>query len=209
MMQKVIKYSTFVAIAALGLFVGACSSSSSSARSDNASPASSKSAPAPSSEYPILNSSIANAPLEQLDGTKIKASDRKGNILLLNLWATWCGPCRSEMPHLVEMHDKYRDAGFQVLGLDVGDGNGNPESVEDIKKFAAKMKLNYELFRISNETVAEFYKLNKFEGVPQTILVDRQGRLRGVFLGGGERVINTMKQTVDKVIAESPTPPGV
>jgi hypothetical protein len=68
------------------------------------------------------------------------------------------------------------------------------------------MKLNYELFRISNETVSEFYKLTKFEGVPQTILIDRQGRLRGVFLGGGERVINTMKQTVDKVVAESPTP---
>lgn len=158
--------------------------------------------PSQSSQFPPLASSIANAELEMLDGTKIKAADRKGKVILLNLWATWCGPCRSEMPHLVEMQDKFRDNGFQVLGLDVGDGNGNPESVEDIKKFAAKMKLNYELFRISNATVGEFYKLTNFEGVPQTLLVDREGRLRGVFLGGGPKVINSMKETVERVMAE-------
>lgn len=207
MMRKVNRLICILIIAAFGMLVGGCGGATATTdKPSNSSSATAKASPADSSQYPLLNTSIANAPLEQLDGTKIKAADRKGNILLLNLWATWCGPCRSEMPHLVEMHDKYRDAGFQVLGLDVGDGNGNPESVEDIKKFSAKMKLNYELFRISNETVSEFYKLTKFEGVPQTILIDRQGRLRGVFLGGGERVINTMKQTVDKVIAESPTP---
>ncbi|HMT09979.1 MAG TPA: TlpA disulfide reductase family protein [Pyrinomonadaceae bacterium] len=206
MISKLNRLICIVTFAAFGLIIGGCGDSSVSDKPANNAASNTKPAVADSSQYPLLNSAIANAPLEQLDGTKIKAADRKGNILLLNLWATWCGPCRSEMPHLVELHSKYRDAGFQVLGLDVGDGNGNPESVEDIKKFAAKMRLNYELFRISNETVGEFYKLNKFEGVPQTILIDRQGRLRGVFLGGGEKVINTMKQTVDKVIAESPTP---
>lgn len=198
-----------ISIAIFGLIIGGCGGGSSTDKPANASANAAKSAPADSTQYPLLSSSISNAPLEQLDGTKIKTSDRKGNILLLNLWATWCGPCRAEMPHLVELQEKYRPAGFQVLGLDVGDGNGNPESIEDIKKFAAKMKLNYELFRITNETVGDFYKLTQFEGVPQTVLVDRQGRVRGVFLGGGERVINTMKQTVDKVIAESPTPPAV
>lgn len=209
MMLKVNRLICIVSIAIFGLMIGGCGGGSKAETPTNASANTAKSAPADSTQYPLLNSSISNAPLEQLDGTKIKASDRKGNILLLNLWATWCGPCRAEMPHLVELQEKYRPAGFQVLGLDVGDGNGNPESIEDIKKFAAKMKLNYELFRITNETVGDFYKLTQFEGVPQTVLVDRQGRVRGVFLGGGERVINTMKQTVDKVIAESPTPPAV
>lgn len=208
-MRKVNKLISIITIAVFGILIGGCGSGASADKPTKPASASSKATAVDSSQYPLLNSSIANAPLEQLDGTKVTAADRKGKIILLNLWATWCGPCRAEMPHLVELHDKYRDAGFQVLGLDVGDGNGNPESIEDIKKFAAKMKLNYELFRISNETVGDFYKLTQFEGVPQTVLVDRNGRVRGVFLGGGERVINTMKQTVDKVIAESPTPPGV
>lgn len=207
MMRKLNRLVCIISIAIFGVILGGCSGGSAD-KPANVSVDSAKSAPTDSSQYPLLNSSIANAPIEQLDGSKIKVADRKGNILLLNLWATWCGPCRAEMPHLVEMQEKYRPAGFQVLGLDVGDGNGNPESIEDIKKFAAKMKLNYELFRITNETVGDFYKLTQFEGVPQTVLVDRQGRVRGVFLGGGERVINTMKQTVDKVIAESPAPPG-
>ena len=152
--------------------------------------------------FPPLATPVAQAELELLDGTKFKAADRKGKVLLLNLWATWCGPCRAEMPHLIEMYDKYKDRDFQVIGLDVGDGNGNPETVEEIKTFAAKMKLNYELVRISNVTVSEVYKLTRFEGVPQTLLVDREGHLRGVFLGGGSKVIDSMKAEVDKLMAE-------
>lgn len=156
----------------------------------------------PASLFPPLATGVAQADLELLDGTKFKAADRKGKVLLLNLWATWCGPCRAEMPHLVEMYDKYKDRDFQVIGLDVGDGNGSPETVEEIKAFAAKMKLNYELVRISNATVSEVYKLTRFEGVPQTLLVDREGHLRGVFLGGGSKVIDSMKAEVDKLMAE-------
>ena len=154
------------------------------------------------SVFPPLATPVAQAELELLDGTKFKAADRKGKVLLLNLWATWCGPCRAEMPHLVEMYDKYKDRDFQVIGLDVGDGNGQPETVEEIKVFAAKMNLNYELVRISNATVSEVYKLTRFEGVPQTLLVDREGHLRGVFLGGGSKVIDSMKAEVDKLMAE-------
>src|SRR5688500_7040735 len=74
---------------------------------------------AKSSDYPPLVASITNADLELIDGTITKVADRKGKVLLLNLWATWCGPCRNEMPHLIEMQDKYRDQDFQVLGLNV------------------------------------------------------------------------------------------
>lgn len=154
--------------------------------------------------YPPLVSSITNADLELIDGTVTKVADRKGKVLLLNLWATWCGPCRQEMPHLIEMQDKYRDQGFQVLGLNVGDEAG-PESIDDIKKFAEMMKLNYELARIPEETTIQFYKATNFQAIPISMLVDREGRLRGVFLGGSPRVVKSMKETVAKVVAGEET----
>lgn len=159
---------------------------------------------AKSSDYPLLVSSITNGDITLLDGTVTKVADRKGQVLLLNLWATWCGPCRAEMPHLIEMQDKYRAQDFQVLGLNVGDEAG-PESIESINKFAAEMKLNYELARIPDELTVEFYKATNFQAIPISLLVDREGRLRGVFLGGSPKVVKSMKEVVAKVVAGEET----
>ena len=155
-----------------------------------------------SSAYPPLATAVAQGELEALDGTKFKPADRKGSVLLMNMWGVWCGPCRTEMPHLVEMQNKYRDQGFQVIGLNVGDEDHRPESIDKIKQFAGEMKLNYELVRAPQDVQEAMVGISKFDGVPQSVLVDRNGRLRGVFLGGGLNVINKMKETVDKVVNE-------
>ena len=155
-----------------------------------------------SSEYPPVPAAIAQADIELLDGSKFKIADSKGKVVLLNLWATWCGPCRAEIPELIVMQELYKDKGFQVLGLDVGDGDGGQETVEQIKTFGEKFKINYELARLSNETSGEFYKFTKFNGVPITMLVDREGRIRGVFMGGGARVLGQMKESVEKLVNE-------
>ncbi len=155
-----------------------------------------------STEYPPVPTAIAQADIELLDGSTFKIADRKGKVVLLNLWATWCGPCRAEIPELVVMQDLYREKGFQVLGLDVGDGDGGQETVEQIKTFAEKFKINYELARLSNETAGAFYKFSQFNGVPITILVDRDNRIRGLFKGGGPRVLGEMKAAVEKLVAE-------
>ncbi len=162
------------------------------------------------SEYPMLVGSIANADIELIDGTKFKIADRKGKVLLLNLWGVWCGPCRIEMPHLVEMQDKFREQGFQVIGLNIGDEDLQPDTTDRIQKFAAEMKLNYELARIDNNLTNEFNKLARFDGVPISMLIDRDGRLRGVFAGAGPKVITRMKEVVPQVIEGKETikPPG-
>ncbi|HEX3101266.1 MAG TPA: TlpA disulfide reductase family protein [Pyrinomonadaceae bacterium] len=154
------------------------------------------------SDYPPLVSGIAEAPIELLDGTTTKVSDHKGTVILLNLWGIWCGPCRDEMPHLAQLQAAYGERGFRVMGLNIGDHDGGPEEFAAIKAFGEKMKLNYSLGRISNASTGEFYKLSRQEAVPQSVLVDRDGRLRGLFLGGGAKVIASMTQTVDKVMAE-------
>lgn len=155
------------------------------------------------SEYPPLSSKLATAEIELIDGTVTTAEERKGKVLLLNLWGIWCQPCRVEMPHLVAMQEKYRDKGFEVIGLNIGDDDMMPEDIERIKKFAEELKLNYELARIDNSVTEEFARETKFAGVPLSILVDREGNLRGVFGGAGPSSIRKMQETVEKVVSES------
>ncbi len=155
-----------------------------------------------SSEYPPLASSLAQLDLELLDGTNFKIADHKGKVLLLNIWGTWCGPCRAEMPHLIELKENYGDKGFEVIGINIGDGDGQPEPIELIEPFVERMKLNYVVTQSSYQSMMEFYKITKQNAVPQSFIIDREGHLRGVFIGGGPKVIDSMKQNVSKTMAE-------
>ncbi|CAN5599147.1 hypothetical protein BH10ACI3_BH10ACI3_13140 [soil metagenome] len=154
------------------------------------------------SDFPMLATGIADAEIELLDGSKTKLSDHKGKILIANLWGIWCGPCREEMPHLAQMQRQYADKGLEVISLNIGDHDNNPEPIENIKKFAEQMKIDYTLARLPVTGTQQFYMLTKQSVVPQTIMVDREGRLRGVFVGGGQRIFNSMQETLDKLMAE-------
>ena len=137
------------------------------------------------------------ADVKNLDNTTYKLQDKKGKVVLVNLWATWCGPCIAEMPHLNEMQEKYRDKGFEIIGLNTDD-----ESKDAIDAFAAKQKLNYQLGWADGPMMGEFVKLTKLAGIPQSILINREGQLTGVFTGGGPKVIGQMKETVEKIVNE-------
>lgn len=155
-----------------------------------------------SSDYPPLASGLADAEVELLDGTKFKISDKKGKVLLVNIWGTWCGPCIAEMPHLIALQNEHGEKGFEVIGMNIGDGSGTPEPIDKIKAFVEKQKLNYTIAIASNSVSNQFNLITKQSVVPQTILVDREGHLRGVFVGGGPRIYESLKQNVAKVMAE-------
>lgn len=157
------------------------------------------------STYPPLVSGIANAEMDTLDGAKTKLADRKGKVLLVNLWAIWCGPCRAEMPHLIELQDKYRDQGFEVIGINVGKDpeTDEAESLQAIKEFGEKTKLNYELTRINRATASLYYKLAQMDGIPISILVGRDGSLRAVLRGGGQQVMSDMDTSIARAIGET------
>jgi len=194
-----------VAAFALAAFLIGCSNTpntnapaAQSTGSNSASPA----AGAPTN-YPAAPSGIANAQFELLDGEQTRISDKKGNVVLVNLWATWCGPCRQEIPELVAMQEKYKDKNFQVIGLHVVDNDGQQQGVPEVKTFAERFKMNYAISRIPQELSTEYFKYAQFSGVPITIVIDREGRIRGVFKGGGGAIIAQMKDTVDRVVNES------
>ncbi|MGB7069169.1 MAG: TlpA disulfide reductase family protein [Pyrinomonadaceae bacterium] len=150
-----------------------------------------------SSEYPPIASAVATASLKNLDGSTFTINDKKGKVILLNMWATWCGPCRAEMPSLVQMHEQHQDKGFEVIGL-----NTDNEPIAQIEKFAADMKLNYPLVWIDSATQNELVKISRFGGIPQSFIVDREGHLRGVFRGANPKDIEHMKALVAEVVSE-------
>lgn len=152
--------------------------------------------------YPAAPAAIAQTEIKMIDNATFKLEDKKGKVILFNLWGTWCQPCIREMPHLIELQDKYRDRGFEIIGLSVGNQDMQPESEEDIKAFAEKYKLNYQLGYADSKLFEEFIKVSKMAGVPQSILINRDGKLTGVFTGGGQNVIVSMKETVEKMVNE-------
>ena len=157
-----------------------------------------------STDYPPLASGLANAEFSLLDGTKFKVADKKGKVILLNIWGTWCGPCRAEMPELKALQDKYRDREFEIIGLNIGEDDGStPEPLDRVKKFVEQMELNYTIGISGKESSQQFYAVTKESVVPQSILIDRQGRLRGVFAGAGPRIYQSLRDSIEKVVNES------
>jgi thiol-disulfide isomerase/thioredoxin len=148
--------------------------------------------------YRPIEKAVDNAEIKNLDGTTFRIADKRGKVLLLNMWATWCGPCRAEMPTLVKMQDQHRDRGLEVIGLNTDD-----ETVAQINDFAADMKLNYTLVWADTDLQASLLRISKFGGIPQTFIIDRDGNLRGVFRGANPADVKKMDELVELIVNES------
>lgn len=190
---------SFLVFAALAIYISSCTEreptgADSTSVGENNSNAEHTSK---NSEYPPLPEKIAQAEMQNLDRTTSKLADRKGKVLLLNMWATWCGYCRTEMPILVKLQDEHRDAGLEIIGLNIDD-----ESIDQVNEFAEEMKLNYTLTWADSKMTYELMKVSKFQGIPQSFLVDRDGNLRGVFKGADPSNLKKMEELVANVVAE-------
>jgi len=107
--------------------------------------------------------------LKSIDGKQVRLSDFRGKAVLLNFWATWCAPCKIEMPWFVELQKQYAAQGLQVLGVAMDDSGE-----ETIAKFAKQMAINYPLL-IGKESVGDAY--GGVEFLPTTFIIDRQGKV--------------------------------
>ncbi len=178
---------------------GTTANSDQTASDQAATNADSSAQPKKKSQYPPLVSAVANADLKNLDGSTFKVTDKVGKVLILNMWATWCGPCRQEMPALVRMQETFGEK-LEVIGL-----NTDKESVEEINKFAEDMKLNYTLVWADTNTQNELVKVSKFGGIPQSFIIDQEGNLRGVFRGAAPADVKKMEELVALVVAGGET----
>src|SRR5579872_6248871 len=107
--------------------------------------------------------------LQTLDGKTMKLSDLRGKAVLLNFWATWCGPCKIEMPWFVELQKQYGPQGFQIIGVAMDDA-----TTEEIAKFAKEMGVNYPIL-LGKEAVGESY--GGVNVLPTTFFLDRDGKV--------------------------------
>lgn len=170
---------------------------------NSATSANNSTAQAKETNYPPVPSGLYQASIKDLEGNLYKLEDKKGKVVLVNLWATWCGPCIAEMPHLKELQEKYQANGFEVLGLNTGDNDsGEPEPIDKIRAFVAEKGLNYPIGYADEKFFSEMLKITRMAGIPQSILINREGKMTGIFKGGGPRVINEMKQSVEKTMSE-------
>ena len=108
---------------------------------------------------------------ENLDGDSVSLADFKDRVVLLNVWATWCHPCRTEIPELRAIHAKYQSRGLELIGVSV-DAEGNEEG---IREFMKEFQMNYPVWRDPSERVSTQFLVI---GVPATFLIDRKGILR-------------------------------
>ncbi len=117
--------------------------------------------------------------LKDLNGRSVKSSDFKGKVVMLNFWATWCPPCREEIPALIALQNQYKDKGLVVVGVSL-DQNG-PATV---KAFVARMKVHYPVVMGDDKIAAAYGGVSI---IPTTYLIDRQSNIAGGVEGGADQ----------------------
>ena len=112
--------------------------------------------------------------LESRDGGKVSLGQYKGQVVMINFWATWCVPCRQEMPHLEALYQRYNKLGFKLLAVNV-----EPKS-DGVKKWLSETPVS---FPVLFDTKSEVTKLYKVETMPSTVIVAKDGTVRYVHHG--------------------------
>jgi cytochrome c biogenesis protein CcmG/thiol:disulfide interchange protein DsbE len=111
--------------------------------------------------------------LEDLNGKKVKLSDFKGKVVIINFWATWCPPCKAEIPDFIELYKTYQKKGLVILGIAL-------DNKEKVVKFVKDNGINYPVL-MGNQEVSNLY--GGISGIPTSFVVDRKGIIKNVFVG--------------------------
>jgi thiol-disulfide isomerase/thioredoxin len=129
-----------------------------------------------------LPSSIREAKLKSVNGSTITLADYSGKVLLVNVWATWCGPCRIETPELVKIHKEFQSRGLELVGLtNDADPRETPESVSN---FVRDFQVDYHIGWAPAEVLSALYQIEpQRDAIPQSVIISRDGHILQKFVG--------------------------
>jgi len=134
--------------------------------------------------------------LRNTEGEEITLSGLKGKVILLDFWATWCGPCKESIPHLVALYKSYREKGFELIGMSM-DKMGE---VEMVRRFVKSMDIPYPIIMTPDEVARHF----KVTGLPTTVLIDKEGRVREKIVGFNSAIGRQINDRLAELISEKP-----
>ena len=121
-----------------------------------------------------LSGAAPDFTLPSKSGENVKLSELRGDVVMLNWWASWCGPCRQEMPLLDDLQDKYSDYGFTLIGINVD------EKTEQAEKLLKQIPVDFRILFDPDSRTSELYGI---DAMPSTILIDRDGNMRFLHRG--------------------------
>jgi thiol-disulfide isomerase/thioredoxin len=156
-------------------------------------------APAPPSEGASVSSNVGDMmpayTAKTLDGAPYDLASEKGKVVLVNVWATWCGPCRFEIPELQKMHDDLGGRGFKVVGVSVDEGEA-----KEVKQFMTDQKMTYPVVHDPDGRIANLLATTV---LPTSVLLDRHGKIVWREIGAIPAGEPTLKKALDAALAGS------
>ena len=129
--------------------------------------------------------------LKDVNGATVRLSDYKGKVILLDFWATWCGPCKIEIPWFMEFEQQLKNRGFAVLGVSMDEGGW-----DDVKPYIEQLKINYRIL-MGDDKVEQAY--GGIDSLPTTFLIDRSGKIAAVHVGI-EKGKNEIRDEIDGLL---------
>ena len=134
--------------------------------------------------------------LQTMSGTDYKLSDLRGQVVVVNLWASWCGSCRLEMPAINKIYEEYKDKGLTVLAVNAT----NQDNTASVDAFIAQYGLRFPVLMDTDGTVSRRYELRS---LPTTFFIGRDGVVRRVVVGG-PLAESTLRMEIESLLAETP-----
>ena len=144
-------------------------------------------------DAPATPAGMSDYKAQWLDGSPFTLAGEKGKVVLLNVWATWCGPCRFEIPELGKLHTKYASRGFQVIGVSIDEG-----SAADVKQFVTDQKIAYPIALDQEGKIATLLQTSV---IPTTVLVDKAGKVVWKHFGVVSTTDAALTQALESALA--------